>query len=170
LLLLGVSAIALGFLLPSQVHVERKILINASPEQVFAQVSDFNAWNAWSPWAKLDPNATMNIVGSGLGQTMTWQSKDPKVGSGSQKITQIDSPRKLTTQIDFGEMGISDASFVLEPIDGKTLVTWSLDTDMREGKPLMKQPINTYIGLFMDSMLGKNYEAGLANLKAVVES
>jgi hypothetical protein len=41
---------------------------------------------------------------------------------------------------------------------------------MREGKPLMKQPINTYIGLFMDSMLGKNYEAGLANLKAVVES
>jgi uncharacterized protein YndB with AHSA1/START domain len=169
-LVLLVGAIALSFFLPSQVHVERKTLINASPEQVFAQVSDFNAWQAWSPWAKIDPNAKMNIQGSGLGQTMTWQSENPKVGNGSQKITQLDSPRKLITHLDFEDMGSSDASFVLEPTDGKTLVTWSLDTDMREGVPLVKKPMNTYFGFFMDSMLGKTYEEGLANLKAVVEA
>jgi uncharacterized protein YndB with AHSA1/START domain len=166
-LVLLVGAIALSFFLPSQVHVERKTLINASPEQVFAQVSDFNAWQAWSPWAK---NAKMNIQGSGLGQTMTWRSEHPKVGNGSQKITQFDSPRKLITHLDFEDMGSSDASFVLEPTDGKTLVTWSLDTDMREGVPLVKKPMNTYFGFFMDSMLGKTYEEGLANLKAVVEA
>jgi uncharacterized protein YndB with AHSA1/START domain len=168
-LLVVAGAITIGFFLPSQVHVERKTLINAPPEQVFAQISDFNAWNAWSPWAKLDPNAKMTIQGAGLGQTMTWQSENPKVGNGSQKITQLDSPRQLTTQLDFGEMGVSEASFILEPADHKTLVTWTMDTDMRKGVPLIKQPINTYFGFLMDSMLGKTYEEGLANLKAVVE-
>ena len=169
LLIVVVIALLAGFFLPSKVHVERQTLVDAPPQKVFSQVSDFNAWRAWSPWANIDPDATFKIEGAGVGQTMTWASDNPEVGTGSQKITTLEAPRKVVTHLDFGDMGVSDASFTLEPTEGITLVTWSLDSDMREGVPLVKKPMNTYFGFFMDSMLGNTYEQGLANLKAVVE-
>ncbi|MEL7224661.1 MAG: SRPBCC family protein [Cyanobacteria bacterium P01_D01_bin.36] len=168
----GFVAIALigGFVLPSNVHVERQLLMSASPAEIFAEVSDFNQWDDWSPWANIDPEATVSVVGEGLGQTMTWTSDNPEVGNGMQQVTQMDAPRAVKTHLDFGDMGSSDAMFTLNPADGGTLVTWSLDTDMREGVPLVNKPMSTYFGFFMDSTIGSQYEEGLANLKRVVES
>jgi uncharacterized protein YndB with AHSA1/START domain len=158
-----------SFLLPSHVHVERDIVINAPPEAVYALVSDFQAWDAWSPWANLDPDAEMTITGTGIGQTMTWASENPQVGRGSQVIAAMDAPHTLTTHLDFGNMGLADATFTLTPEGEQTQVTWTLDTDMRAGVPLLQQPLNTYFGFLMDSMVGKDYETGLQNLKTVVE-
>lgn len=158
-----------GFILPSQVHVERNIVINASPEKIFPVVSDLTAWQAWSPWAKLDPSMELAVSGSNIGQTMRWHSEDPRVGDGTQEITAIDSPRYIQTHLDFGDRGVSDATFQLSPQSDVTLVSWSLDADMKDNVPVLKQPISTYFGFAMDSMVGKDYEAGLANLKALIE-
>ncbi len=173
--LLTVAAIALlgGFVLPSQVHIERQTTIDAPADQIFAEVSDFHNWDDWLPWAKLDPNARLVITGEGTGQIMSWESENPEVGSGTQQVTQLESPRLVKSHLDFGDRGVSDATFTLEPSneasDEATLVTWSLDTDMREGVPMVKQPVSTYFGFLMDSIVGDQYEQGLANLKAVVE-
>ncbi|MEL6351329.1 MAG: SRPBCC family protein [Cyanobacteria bacterium J06627_28] len=158
-----------GFILPSQVHVERQTIINAPASAIFAEVSDFNEWSKWSPWANIDPNVDYQLEGKGIGQTMTWASDNPDVGSGKQTITQLESPQLIKTRLDFGDMGVSEATLTLEPIESKTRVTWSLDTDMREGVPLLNKPISTYVGFFMDSMVGSKYAEGLENLKAVVE-
>lgn len=170
--LLGVivAAIALGFVLPSGVHVEREAVIDAQPETVFQYVSDFDRWEAWSPWAQKDPDAAMTVTGSGLGQTMVWHSENPEVGAGSQEIIELSDPDKVKTHLEFGDRGRADATFQLVPENGKTHVFWSLDTDMRDGVPVLQQPLSTYMGFLMDSMVGKDYEAGLANLKSVVES
>lgn len=165
-----ILVIVAGFLLPSKVHVERSLLIDAPPEEIYALISDFGAWGDWSPWAELDPDASMQITGSGLGQKMVWSSQSPQVGSGTQEITGLDAPDYLETHLDFGANGEADAAFRLIPEGEKTQVIWSLDTDMREGVPLLKQPVNTYLGLLMDSMVGQDYETGLTNLKALVES
>ena len=154
--------VAGGYLLPSTVHVERDILVDAPPDQVYALISDFNAWDSWSPWAKLDPNAEMTVSGSGLSQTMSWDS-------GTQSIVAMDAPNLFKTHLEMGDMGIADAAFTLQPEGDQTRVVWSLDTDMREGVPTLKQPINTYFGYLMDSMLGSDYEVGLQNLKDQVE-
>ena len=172
--LLGLFAIVAmvvlgGYILPSQVHVERQAVINASPDRIFAEVSNFNNWNHWSPWAEMDPNGTVTITGKGEAQVMSWSSDNPEVGSGTQTITQLDRPQLMATHLDFGDMGESEATFTLKPTGDGTLVTWSLDTDMRKGIPVLDQPLSTYFGFFMDSMVGEQYEAGLANLKAVVE-
>lgn len=159
-----------GFILPSQVHIERNVTINAAPEEVFALVSDFHAWEAWSPWAKLDPNAEMNISGLGLGQTMAWSSDHPQVGKGTQEITAIEAPHLLKTHLVFAGQGLADATFVLTPAGEATAVTWSLDTNMREGVSVPMQPINTYLGFMMDSMVGQDYETGLHNLKIAAET
>jgi uncharacterized protein YndB with AHSA1/START domain len=162
--------IGAGFLLPSDVHVERSRLIDAPPEKIFALISDFEEWGSWSPWAELDPDASMQITGSGMGQKMAWSSDNPQVGSGSQEITRLNAPDYLQTHLDFGPNGEADAAFQLIPVGDKTQVVWSLDADMREGVPFLKQPVNTYLGMLMDSMVGQDYETGLANLQALAES
>ncbi|MBE9140363.1 SRPBCC family protein [Nodosilinea sp. LEGE 07088] len=169
LVVLIALVVAGGYLLPSTVHVERDILVDAPPEQVYALISDFHAWDDWSPWAKLDPNAEMTISGSGVDQTMTWASENPQVGKGTQTIVTMDAPKSLQTHLELGDMGKADAHFTLQPEADQTRVVWSLDTDMREGVPTLKQPINTYFGFLMDSMLGSDYETGLQNLKDLAE-
>lgn len=158
-----------GLALPSQVHVERNILINAPPTDIFSVVSDLTAWSSWSPWAKMDPDMLLTIEGEGIGQTMHWQSEDPMVGMGTQVITALDTPSYVQTHLNFDQQGIADAAFQLTPQENGTLVAWSLDTDMRAGVPLLMQPISSYLRFVLDSAVGQDYEAGLANLKTLIE-
>lgn len=163
------SLFALGFILPGHVHVERQITIQANPDRVFALVGDLEQWNAWSPWVKIDPNADMQISGSGIGQTMVWSSQHPQVGSGSQEITALEEPRYLRTHLEFDGQGQADATIAIGPLEDMTRVTWSLDTDVRKGVPLLLKPVSAYFGLLMDSTVGRSYETGLRNLKTVIE-
>lgn len=57
-------AFVAGFVIPSQVHVERSLLIDAPPTEIYPMVSDLRQWDAWSPWAKMDPDAEMTINGT----------------------------------------------------------------------------------------------------------
>ena len=164
-LILILAIVVLGFLLPDKVHVERSTTIDAPAERVFALISDFNEWDKWSPWAAMDPNAEYEMSGEGVGQRMAWKSEMREVGSGSQEIIEINPPRKMVTQLDFGEMGGGRATFDIEPMGEASKVTWSLDTNMREGVPVLRQPMATYMGFFMDKFMDKPYTEGLANLK-----
>ena len=169
LLALAAVLIALGFVLPDKAHVERTVLVHAPRETVFALAGDFNRWNAWSPWADIDPDTKYSIEGSGLGQTMAWSSRNPKVGAGRQEITAYDPPALLKTELHFGDMGGGVATMTFTDENGGTKVVWALDSRMREGVPLIWRPMSTYMGFFMDGMVGKDYEKGLARLKAAAE-
>lgn len=175
-ILLGIGTlfaivILLGFVLPDKVHLERETTINASQEEVFALVADFNQWDSWSPWAKLDPDAEYSLTGAGVGQRMEWKSDHPDVGHGAQEITALDAPNSVSAALDFGDMGRAKANFTLSPAgDGATKVVWGFDTNMRDGVPIYMQPMSTYFRFFMEGMLGPQYEEGLANLKEVAEA
>ncbi len=169
------AAIAYGYLGPDKVHVERDIVIDASPERVFALVSSFPEWEKWSPWGGIDPNTEYRYSGSGVGHRMDWKSEHREVGSGAQEIVELDAPRKMVSDLDFGEMGQARATFDIEPVDAGTAgpsckVTWSLDANMREGVPALRQPMATFFGFFMDRMMDKPYREGLANLKSMAEA
>ena len=161
--------LAIGFVLPGHVHVERQTVIRATPDRIFSLVGDFQQWEVWSPWANIDPNADMQISGSGLGQKMVWSSQHPKVGSGTQVITEREEPRYLRTHLEFDGQGQADATIAIEPEADGARVTWSLDSDVREGVPLLMKPVSAYFGLLMDSTVGRSYETGLQNLKAALE-
>lgn len=165
-----IVVVVAGLILPSKVHVERSIAINAQPQEIFSLIDNFENWDQWSPWAKIDPEAEYTIVGQGLGQKMLWSSEDPRVGNGSQEIIALDIPKHLKTHLDFGKQGLADASFDLISKNGDTEVTWSLDTDMRAGVPVYMKPFSAYLGWLMDSMIGKDYEQGLKNLQELVQS
>ena len=164
---LVIALVVVGFFLPKQVHVERTIIINASQDKVFQQVNTYKNYNDWSPWFKLDPDADYEFSGpdSGVGATMSWQSEDSQVGSGSQKIVESRSPSFVKSELVFGEdPNPGYAIFELEELGPReTKVTWSFDADF--GSNI----IGRYFGLFMDGMLGPSYEEGLQSLKKNIE-
>lgn len=165
---LVVIVVALGFVLPDKSHVERSVVINAPQEKVFALVADLNESSKWAPWGEYDPAMESVITGTGVGQKQSWTSK--KVGNGSQEIAALSPPSRVDYKLDFDGNGVGTAAMVLDPAAEGVRVTWSFDTNMRKGVPVYMQPFSTYMGFFMDGMLGKDYEKGLANLKRVAEA
>ena len=153
-----------SFVLPSKVHVERSALIHASRCTVYAQLDDFRNFNAWSPWAKRDPKTQYTFTGpsTGKGSKLSWESSHPEVGVGNQEITDAKPCESVVTALDFGAEGLATAGFTLTKEGTSTKVVWYLDSEL-DGI------IARYFGLVFDSMIGPDYEAGLAGLKTITE-
>ena len=58
-----VLALLVSLVLPSKVHVERSIVINAPAAKIFNEVNSLQKWAAWDPWQKKDPNVQNNYTG-----------------------------------------------------------------------------------------------------------
>lgn len=155
----------IGLMLPSTVHVERAITVEAPQATLFALTNSFARFNEWSPWAARDPEARYSFTGPprGVGAGMSWQSDHPNVGSGSQEIISSTPFEEVRTALDFGEQGTAEAFFHFVPKGETVTVTWGFDTDF--GVNL----VGRWFGLFFDSMLGPDYEAGLSRLKTLAE-
>lgn len=164
--LLAVLAAAGLVFLPRNVVVSRSVIIDAPAAIIWPYVSDLRRANDWSAWAKLDPDGTRYVYEgpeTGVGQTLSWSSEHPNVGTGTQRVVAIDPGRSVETSLDFGDMGTADANLTLTPNNGSTEVTWGFRTD------LGMNPITRWFGLFFDRWVGNDYEAGLANLKTLAE-
>ncbi len=165
-----VLALLVSLVLPSKVHVERSIVINAPAAKIFNEVNSLQKWAAWDPWQKKDPNVQNNYTGpeSGVGNTNTWKSDHKEVGSGSQTITESVPNEAIKAKMLFGEAGEEYGEgtgfFNFAPEGENTKVVWGMDMD------LGMNPMAHYFGLMMDGTIGKDFEQGLNNLKALVES
>ena len=167
IVLLGV-AVLLGYAAtrPSNFEVRRGTTIQAPPETIFPLLEDFHQWDAWSPWEKLDPALQRDFSGapSGPGAVYGWQGNS-KVGQGRMEVLGTAPPSRVTIRLDFIKPfeahNITD--FVLEPNGDATRLTWT----MRGVSPFITKLMGIFVS--MDRMIGKDFEAGLANLKALAE-
>ncbi len=150
---------------PDSFRVQRATSIQAPPERISPHLGDFHAWNAWSPWEKMDPalKRTFSGAASGKGAVYAWEG-NKKVGKGRMEITEA-SPLKIAIKLDFIEPfeGHNVAEFTLEPKGDSTNVTWTMSGPANFIVKVMQ------VFVSMDAMIGKDFEAGLAGLKAVVE-
>jgi len=155
-----------GAILPQEVIVSRAIEIDAPADKIFPHVNSLKAAETWSPWLGRDPEVQLVYSGpdAGAGAKLEWTSEHPQVGNGAQVIRTSVENAKVVTDLDFGDMGLAVASFDLAEVAGKTTVTWDLVSDMGAG------PVGRWMGLMMDTWVGADYEAGLSNLKTLVEA
>lgn len=162
----AVVIVGVGLVLPASAHVERSIDIAARPPVVFTVLNGFRQFDKWSPWAGIDPAAVTTHEGPamGVGAKMSW-SGNADVGTGSQEILESQPHERILVKLTFGDFGGEyRASYRLEPAGEGTRVTWSYDAQF--GGDLVLR----YFGLLSESMLGQDYERGLRQLKALVES
>jgi len=158
--------LALALRQPDEFSVTRSADIAAPPDVVFAQVNDFRNWEAWSPWADLDPDSEVAFEGpeSGTGATFKW-SGNREVGEGSQEIIESVPGERVRIRLVFVKpfAGTSETEFTFRPEGGGTRVTWTMSGE--------NDFVGKCISLIMDceTMMGPQFEQGLANLKATVE-
>jgi hypothetical protein len=149
-------------------HVERSMPLPAAPQVVHTLLNDFRAWPSWSPWEKLDPEMKREVSGAphGVGAKYAWQGND-QVGSGNMEIIES-KPEQIKIRLEFKEpfAATNLTTFTLAPAPVPagatgTRVTWAMDGE--------NNFVSKAMGLFMDmdAMIGKDFEAGLANLGAL---
>jgi hypothetical protein len=151
---------------PDTFRVERSVTINAPADGIYPLIADFRAWANWSPYDKKDPEMkrTYGSITTGKGATYAWDG-DKNVGQGSMQILEASAPSKVVIKLDFVKPfeAHNTAEFALQPKGDATQVTWAIHGP----SPL----ISKVMGLFMnfDDMIGKDFQVGLANLKALAE-
>ena len=152
---------------PADFRITRSISIAAPPAAVFAQVNDFHKWEAWSPWAKLDPSMKTTFEGSaeGPGNIYTW-SGNSEVGEGRMTLTDSDPSDLVRIKLEFLKpiTATNTTEFTFKPEGNQTAVTWN----MTGTNNFMSKAFDLVMN--MDKMVGKDFEKGLAQLKAKVES
>ncbi|WP_135506205.1 SRPBCC family protein [Roseovarius aestuariivivens] len=155
-----------GLLLPREISVARSIVIDAPASAVFPHVNDLQATVDWSPWLARDPDTSLEFSADpvGEGARMSWASDNPQVGTGTMTITESRPDDYVEVALDFGDMGTATASWDFQEADGATTATWSMQTDMGAG------PVNRWFGVMMKRWIADDYDAGLQNLKQLVEA
>jgi uncharacterized protein YndB with AHSA1/START domain len=151
---------------PGNFRVERAAKVNAPPEKIFVLLNDFHQWGSWSPWEKMDPAMKRTHSGepSGKGAVYEWEGNS-KVGKGRMEIIEAAPSSKVVVKLDFLAPfeAHNTAEFTLQPDGGATNVTWA----MYGPSSYVTKLITIFVS--MDSMVGKDFEAGLAELKTIAE-
>ncbi|MEH2504233.1 uncharacterized protein YndB with AHSA1/START domain [Bradyrhizobium sp. AZCC 1578] len=151
---------------PNTLRVQRAISIKAPAERIFPLISDFQQWRSWSPYEQKDPAMKRTYSGAerGKGAVYAWDG-DKNVGSGRMEILEAAAPQKIVIKLDFFKPfeGHNTAEFTMLPQGDGTHVTWL----MHGPANFMSRLIQVFMNL--DRMIGRDFEAGLANLKTLTE-
>jgi len=165
-----VAAIAVILVLaaakPDTFRVARAATIKAPPAKIFPAINDFRKWTSWSPYENKDPamKRTISDPASGKGATYAWEG-NKNIGIGAMEITESLAPSKVALKLDFTRPfeAHNTVVFSLEPQGESTLVTWAMQGPV----PFIAKVVHVVFN--MDKMVGKDFEIGLANLKALSE-
>lgn len=143
----------------------RSTTVAASSEVVHALVDDFHAWTRWSPWEEMDPDLKRSYSGAqaGTGARYAWQGNN-KVGEGSMEITGS-TPERIEIALEFLKpfKASNTTVFTLTPEGTGTRVDWTMSGERNLAFAVLGR-------LFFDRAIAKDFDKGLAKLKAAAEA
>lgn len=156
--------VATSFFISKDYSVERTIVINAEPSEIYPYVVDLKEWSKWGVWFKRDPNMELEFSGPdrAIGMRTEWKSETE--GNGEMEITQLEHNRRVLYRLYFPDFDMgSNGAVEIKPTSNGSIVTW------RDEGTVDNNPINRYFALMMDGMIGPDFEMGLENLKILAE-
>ena len=159
-----VLSVAIAFLLPSSYSAERSMTINAPVEKVFPLIAKQKEWKRWSVWNQRDPNMELTYSGpeAAVGSKWAWKSKPE--GNGGMEWSAVEANKRVGYILTMEGMTPSTGDLFVAPEGAGTKVTWTMKGDAG------MNPMFRWFGLFMDKMVGPDFEAGLKNLKKLAEA
>ena len=143
----------------------RSIVVDAAPAAVHALLDDFHQWTRWSPWEELDPALQRTYSGpeTGVGSHYAWSGNN-KVGQGSMEITGS-TPERIDIDLEFLKpfKASNKTVFTLTPEGSGTRVEWAMSGERNLAFAVLGR-------LFFDKAIAKDFDKGLAKLKAAAEA
>ena len=153
-----------GFFLPKTYSMSRSIVINAPDSVVYRNVADFNQFMKWNPWYKMEPSAKITISGTPgqPGHLYKWDGE--KTGLGQMQIIEVQPGKLVDEELKFIKPmeSVSNIKFIMAPDAGGIRVDWVMSGENNG-------TTEKWFGLMMDMMMGKDFENGLKDLKAMSE-
>lgn len=152
---------------PKSYDVFRTVEVSRPKGEVFNYLRSLRNMDDWSPWAKKDPNMEKKFTGTdGEVGCISYWNGNKEVGEGEQEIKKIMDGQRIESELRFMKPFKSTSDCYIEVEDSgndSTKVKWGFS-----GKN--KFPM-TIMSLFksMDSMVGPDFEEGMASLKSVLE-
>jgi uncharacterized protein YndB with AHSA1/START domain len=148
--------------MPSDYSVERRITVAAPPEAVFEQIDVAKAWPDWMIWYEREPDMTKTFAGPerGVGAEITFTGND---GTGTYTLTKSDPAKGIEYTLAFVGTAPAAGTIEMNKTDKGTEVVWTLAGEMDGLAGKMFVPM-------MDSMVGADFQEGLAKLKRLVET
>lgn len=142
-----------------KMHIDKSTTINAPVEKIYNKLGDFNHWRIWSPWLIQEPEAKVTV--SNDAKSYSWEGD--RIGSGNMKITAESTNRSIDYDLNFLKPWKSSAKvrFELVSKNGRTKVTWLMDSSLPIFLFWMKKMMTAFVGM--------DYERGLAMLKDYIE-
>lgn len=157
--------LVIALFLDKDYTVERQVTINKPKNEVFDYIKYVRNQNKFSVWSNIDPNMKQEFRGTDgtVGFVSAWNSQESGVGEGEQEIVGIKEGERVDYELRFKRPMESTSPAYMETEDSgnQTVVKWGF-------KGHMDYPFN-FMNLFMESMLGKDLQTGLNNLKSTME-
>lgn len=156
---------------PDSFQVQRSLRIQAVADRIHPLINDLRRFNTWNPYMKKDPGMRSHYRGpdAGPGAALDFEGDARTVGRGSIAIIESSVPQRVVMTLDMHEPfeAHNRVTFTLVPRgEGVTEVSWTMEGV--GALPLMAKVMHVFID--MDRMVGTDFEAGLADLKALAES
>lgn len=148
-----------GSLLPHGYSLTATQEISATPAEVYGQIDSLPDWKSWSQW---DPDSIkdLTVTYGADGKSQRWTDVR---GDGKLWVTGQKADERVDYRMRFSNFPEMEASIVLEPKDGGTLVTWNSDGVLPSG------PFYGFFRHVFVNGMTRQYEQSLGKLKGVVE-
>lgn len=160
-----VLLVLLSFLLPATWQVERHVRIKAAPATIYPLIVAPREWRHWSSWNRRDPDMKLSYTGTVRGVGAGWQWESRSQGRGEMVFTEAEPDRLVVYSLHFPDFNSRPSGrLTLEPAGVDTEVSWQIEGDAGYN------PVMRWMNLFMDDMVGRDFDEGLANLRTLAES
>ena len=159
----AVLAAVVALFLPSTFEVQESLVIKASGERIHEYVGDLTHWPDWVSWLQEDPDlvVTLGDRTTGVGASQSWQGDS---SDGHLVFTRCDPGWGVTYELTFSKNTYTSLrSIQYRAVPEGTEVVWHITGD--NGNNLMAR----YFAGLMPSLIGPQFEEGLARLKMAAE-
>jgi hypothetical protein len=163
---LGALALLLGifpFFLPRRPRIARRILIRADRSHIFPLFNDLRNWPRWTAWnQRREIEYHYDGPPAGAGATQHWRAPGH---SGVLHMTQSHEGERIAYTLTMGNRWLLEGAISLEEIaPHQTRVLWIARW---QGAAL---PWARYMDLMMMWWIGRDFAAGLENLRKLAET
>lgn len=163
ILIFMILFLAIGFFLPSKLHIEKKLFIKSTADQVFSQVNDLKNWEKWSPWFISDSSVKIQFSDKTVGAGSSFSYQSQKYGSGKISIVNSYPLDSIIFEMEFVDRGQALGKFIFTKIDTGIIVSWIMESK------LGYNPVSRWFNLIMKNAVGSDFDEGLSNLNTLME-
>ena len=163
---LVVLLLVVALFIKKEYTVEREVIVNKSNNDAFNYIKYARNQDNYNKWVQADPNAKKDFKGidGTVGFVYAWDGNND-IGKGEQEIKNIEEGKRIDFNLHFVRPMESNANawIITEAVSSQqTKIKWG----MHGRSPY---PLNL-VNVFVPSILGKDLDASLSQLKAILEN